>query len=118
MAEHILGPMLGNDPRAAVAELNKKDGASLGVSMRTTFYVTTESVTLIVDRKASVVAADARKLTDAFAKVRSTLKDPRLQAVLLLGPEQKICSKTETPDRARRLLQAANVAVYRLPREA
>jgi len=118
MAEHILGPTLASDPRAAVAELNKKDGAALGVSMRSTFYVTTESATLIMDRKASLVVADARKLVDAFAKVRSTLKDPRLQAVVLLGPEQKICSKTDTPDRARRLLQAANVAVYRLPRDA
>jgi hypothetical protein len=69
MAEHILGPTLASDPRAAVAELNKKDGAALGVSMRSTFYVTTESATLIMDRKASLVAADARKLVDAFAKV-------------------------------------------------
>ena len=64
------------------------------------------------------MAADARKLVEAFAKVRSTLKNPRLQAVVLLAPEQKICSKTDTPQRARCLLQAGNVAVYHLPRGA
>jgi hypothetical protein len=114
-SEHILGPKLGSDPRAAVAEANKKEAAALGVSMRSSFYVTAECVTLVVDRKASLVAADARKMVDAFAKVRGTLKAPRLQAVILLGPEQKLCSKTDTPQRARPQLQAANVAVYRLP---
>ena len=113
--EHVLGPKLSADPRIAVAEVNKKEAGTLGVSMRATFYVTTESVTVVVDRKASVVAADARKFVDAFEKVRGVLKEPRLQAVILLGPEQKICSKTDNAQRARPLLQAANVAVYRLP---
>lgn len=113
--ERILGPKLGGDPRTAVTEANKKQASALGVSMRAEFYVTADSVTLVVDRKASLVAADARKLVDAFAKVRTTLKSPRLQAVILLAPKQKMCSRVDTPQRARPLLQAAGVAVYRLP---
>ena len=116
--EHILGPKLSADPRVALADANKKEAGALGVSLRSTFYVTPESVTVVVDRKASLVAADARKLLDAFAKVRATLKDPRLQAVILLGPEQKLCRKMDNAQRARPLLQAGGVAVYRLPAKA
>jgi hypothetical protein len=115
MAEHVLGPKLSIDPRLAVTDANKKDASSLCLSMRLPFYVTPESVSVVVERKASLVAADARKLVCAFTAVRRTLKTPRLQAVVLLGPEQKLCSKTDNPNRARTLLQAGNVAVYRLP---
>ena len=113
--EHILGPKLSVDPRLAVSDAHKKEAASLGVSMRLPFFVTADAVTVVVDRKASLVASDARKLVDAFAKARATLKDPRKQAVILLAHEQKLCSKTDNAQRARPLLQAGNVAVYRMP---
>ena len=114
-SEHVLGPKLSADPRIAAAASNEKAPSTLGVSMRLPFYVTPDTVTVVVDRNKSLVAADARKLVDAFAAVRRTLKNPRLQVVVLLGAEQKMCSKVDTPDRARPLLQAGNVAVYRLP---
>ena len=113
-SQHVLGPKLSIDPRIAATASNEKPPSTLGVSMRLPFYVTSETVVVVVDRNKSLVAADARKLVDAFAAVRRTLKNPRLQAVVLLGAEQKMCSKVDTPDRARPLLQAGNVAVYRL----
>ena len=114
-SEHVLGPKLSTEPLLAAMEANKKTPSTLGVSMRLPFFVTEEMVAVVVDRNSSLVAADARKLVDAFAAVRRTLQAPRLQAVVLLGPEQKMCSRVDTPNRARPLLQAANVAVYRLP---
>jgi len=117
--EHILGPKLsGADPRLAVTASNEKPPSTLGVSgLRLPFYVAPadDSITVVVDRKASLVAADARKLVEAFETARRMLKQPRLQAVVLLGAEQRMCSKVDNPNRARPLLQAANVAVYRLP---
>ena len=87
-----------------------------GLPGRQAFHVSEGASALAVvhvDRAASFVAADATKLVAAFAAVRAALKRP-VQPVLLLAKGQKICSRTDTPARARLQLAAAGVAVYRL----
>jgi hypothetical protein len=110
-----VGPELSVDPSSAFAEGNKRAASAIGVvAGRAEYYVTDETLLLHVDRKASVVASDARKMVEAFATARAALKKPGLQAVVLLARGQKMCSRTDTPARARPTLEAGNVAVYRL----
>ena len=113
MSSHVLGPELASPPHAMVCETNKRTASSLGASGRSDFYLTSTAVALVIDREKSVQAADVRKLVASFAAVRK-LKDPALQAVLLLGRAQKVCSKTDNDKRARPMLVANGIAVYRL----
>jgi hypothetical protein len=114
MSDHVVGPELSVDPSSAFAEGNKRAASSIGVAGRGEYYLTDDTLLLHVDRKASVVASDARKMVEAFAAARAALKNPGLQGVLLLARGQKMCSRTDTPARARPTLEAGNVAVYRL----
>jgi hypothetical protein len=113
-ATHMLGPRLASDPAAALTEGNKQSASSMGISARSEFHVTETLLVLHVDKKASFVASDAKKLVAAFATARAKLKAPELQGVLLLAKEQKLCSRVDKPERARPQLLAANIAVYRL----
>ena len=113
MSEHVIGPRLASSPHEAAAESNKVSGASLGVAGRVSFFVT-PTLVVFKDHKPGFVAADARKVVAAFETIRAKLKQPELQAVLLLGAAQRLCSKTDTPARARPTLEAAAVVVYRL----
>lgn len=112
MSSHELGPELASPPHAMVCETNKRTASSLGASGRSDFYLTSTAVALVIDREKSVQAADVRKLVASFAAVRIKLKDPALQAVLLLGRAQKVCSKTDNDKRARPMLVANGIAVY------
>ena len=113
MSEHVIGPRLASSPHDVAVESNKVPGASLGVAGRAHFFVT-PTLCIYKGDKAGFVAADARKLVAAFGAIRAKLKQPELQAVLLLGPEQRLCAKVDNPARARPTLLAGAVAVYRL----
>ena len=58
--------------------------------------------------------ADASATSLHVQKLREHLGKPELRGVLLLGAFQKICSKTDTKDRARPQLIDNNISVYRL----
>jgi hypothetical protein len=114
-ATHVCGPVLpAFDASRVVLEGNKRAPGALGVTGRGDWYLCEELLLLHVDRKASFVASDARKMADALAAARAKLGDARLRGVLLLGRAQKLCSRVDTPARARPTLTAAGVAVYRV----
>jgi hypothetical protein len=113
-ATHAVGPVLPSfDAARVVRESNKRAPASLGVAGRGDWYLADDTLLLHVDRKASFVAADARKMVDALAAARKKLGVASLRGVLLLAPKQQLCSRVDTPARARPTLTAAGVAVYR-----
>ena len=115
MSEHVLGPLLPASPHLALREAHRAAPGALGVRGGGEWYLTDELLVAHVHAKAAgFVAADARKLAAPLDAARAKLGKPRLQGVLLLGPNQRLCSKTDTPARARPLLEAARVAVYRL----
>jgi len=66
------------------------------------------------DRAASLVAKDAVSIVKMFDAVRRKMGCPELRCVLLIGSSQKMCAKTDTPARARNVLAAAKISVYRL----
>jgi len=114
MSSYVLGPELALPPHAMVCEANKRSASTLGVSGRSDFYVTLTAVAVVIDREKSVQAADVRKLVASFDAVRRKLKQPALTLVLLLGRGQKLCSKTDNDKRARPMLVANSISVYRL----
>jgi hypothetical protein len=114
MADFVCGRELAVSPHGARCAANLRPAAALGVAGRGDWYVTDDLLLSHVDRSASFMAADARKMVAALAAARAKLSKPALQGVLLLGANQRLCSKVDTPARARTKLAAAGIAVYRL----
>jgi hypothetical protein len=116
---HVCGPLLSYDPASLMnAEFKKETYKGFTVSRKDPLYIGTvdgkKVAVQVYDKKKPLIANEAKSLVKFFISVKYIFtKGQDTTAVVVLSAAAKMCSKTDTSERARPMLASAEISVYR-----